>query len=254
MVKGLNLFTRHFSAFTDHYILIGGGACDVHFGEMDINFRVTKDLDIVLVVEAIDNSFVEHFWDFVKAGRYIIAEVDSKKCFYRFINPVTEGYPKMLELFARKPDIIKGGPGFHITDIPTGEEVSSLSAILMDDDYYAFTISNSELISGAHVASRAALICLKTRAFLNNKKRKDEGHAVQEGDIGKHKKDVFRLVSILDPDQRVKAPTIIDVDLREYIQVIREDETGASELLQQLGLGNVTLEEIIQRLQDVFGI
>ena len=254
MVRGLNLFADHFSTFTDHYILIGGGACDVQFGEMDINFRATKDLDIVLIVEVVNDDFVEHFWNFVKAGKYAIAEVDSKKCFYRFISPATEGYPKMLELFARKPDMIKDKPDFHITDIPTGEEVSSLSAILMDDEYYAFTISNSELINGVHVASLAALICLKARAFLNNRKRKDEGQNVQEGDIGKHKKDILRLVSILNPDQSVKVPATIESDLREYIQVVRDDEATAKALIKQLGLGNITLGEIIKRLQQSFGI
>jgi hypothetical protein len=61
MVKGLDLFKEHFAQFTDHYILIGGGACDVQFTQKDIDFRVTKDLDIILLVEVLTDKFVSHF-------------------------------------------------------------------------------------------------------------------------------------------------------------------------------------------------
>lgn len=254
MVRGLDIFTAHFSAFTDQYILIGGGACDVQFREKDIDFRATKDLDIILIVEVLTDEFVNHFWGFVKAGGYTIAEVDSKKCFYRFIKPAVAGYPKMLELFARKPDMIKAIPGFHITDIPTGEEVSSLSAILLDDAYYAFTIANSKRVNGLHIANEAALICLKARAFLNNRQRKIDGHDVQEVDIVKHKNDVIKLVSTLIPDQVVVIPATVAADLQQYIQIIREEDVNIKMLLKPMGLGDITMPEIIERMQVVFGL
>jgi hypothetical protein len=77
-------------------------------------------------------------------------------------------------------DLFKSVPDIHITDIPTGEEVSSLSAILMDDVYYGFTIANSQLVNGLHIVNEIALICLKAKAFLNNRQRKIEGQLVQE--------------------------------------------------------------------------
>jgi hypothetical protein len=254
MVKGLGLFAAHFSEYKDHYILIGGGACDVQFGERAVAFRATKDLDIVLIVEVINNAFVDHFWDFVKRGQYVIAEVDEKRCFYRFKSPATEGYPSMLELFSRKPDTITIKPGLHITDIPTGEEVSSLSAILLDDDYYHFTITNSALVGGVHVAGEAALVCLKARAFLNNKKRRAEGQNVQDGDITKHKNDVLRLVAVLDPAEKINVPAIVEADLRDYIQFLKDDEVAVRGLLGSIGLRNIALEEIVERMQDVFGL
>ena len=146
-------------------------------------------MDIILIVEVLSDNFVQHFWEFIKDGEYAIAEVGDKKSFYRFIQPQTEGYPKMIELFSRKPDLIKANPGMHLTDIPTGEDASSLSAILLDDVFYAFTISNTILSDGLHLANDYALVCLKVRAFLSNKARKQEGYHVQEVDILKHKKD-----------------------------------------------------------------
>src|ERR1700741_3496939 len=98
MVKGLDLFAEHFKAFSDHYILIGGSACDVQMKERGQDFRGTKDLDIILIVEALDATFVNHFWDFIRGGGYAIAEVGNKKRFYRFNKPQVDGYPKMIEL------------------------------------------------------------------------------------------------------------------------------------------------------------
>lgn len=53
MVKGIEKFREYFSNFSDQYVLIGGSACDISFGIHDTNFRATKDLDIVLIVEAL---------------------------------------------------------------------------------------------------------------------------------------------------------------------------------------------------------
>lgn len=52
MVKGIEVFRKYFAEFADQYVLIGGAACDISFGNSDIAFRATKDLDMVLIVEA----------------------------------------------------------------------------------------------------------------------------------------------------------------------------------------------------------
>lgn len=74
MVGGLHLFTEYFTDYRDQYILIGGTACDVHFTQREIAFRATQDLDIILVVEALNDTFVSHFWQFIHDGEYITAE------------------------------------------------------------------------------------------------------------------------------------------------------------------------------------
>lgn len=73
MVKGIDIFQEYFNEYTDQYVLIGGAACSVSFEEQDINFgRTTKDLDIVLIVEAQTKEFGELFWKFIKDGKYRI--------------------------------------------------------------------------------------------------------------------------------------------------------------------------------------
>ncbi|MGN0153354.1 MAG: hypothetical protein ACI4A3_02810 [Lachnospiraceae bacterium] len=52
MVKGLDMFREYFAEYTDQYVLIGGAACDISFGENEVDFRATKDSDVVLIIEA----------------------------------------------------------------------------------------------------------------------------------------------------------------------------------------------------------
>lgn len=254
MVTGLDAFISHFDVFSGHYILIGGGACDWHMTQKGLNFRATKDLDIILVVEALTPEFVNHFWQFIKDGEYAVAEVGDTKMFYRFIKLAAEGYPKMIELFSRRPDTIVATDGMYLTDIPTGEEASSLSAILLDDDYYNFTLANSENTDGLHHASEAALIALKARAFLNNKARKESGQAIQEDDVIKHKRDVIRLTAALDPGTVVDAPNVVKEDIQQFIEVLAEEKPDIKALLKNQGMGNIELDQILNQLAQTFGI
>ena len=48
MVRGLDVFRRHFAGHTDQFVLIGGTAATLAMAEAGLDFRATKDLDIVL--------------------------------------------------------------------------------------------------------------------------------------------------------------------------------------------------------------
>jgi len=235
-------------------VLIGGGACYWQMEQKGLPFRATKDLDIILIIEALSDDFVNHFWQFIKDGEYSIAQVGDRKSFYRFNKPNAAGYPFMLELFSRKPSLIKEIPGMHLTAIPTDEEASSLSAILLDDDYYSFTLANTAITDGLHLANEIALICLKARAFLNNRKRKEEGHEVQDDDITKHKKDVIRLTATLTPGIRVPAPAIVKTDLLQYIEILRAENPDIKQLLRNQGMAGITVDQIIDQLTSTFNL
>ena len=147
MVRGLDKFREQFRAHAGQYVLIGGAACDLLMEEAGLEFRATKDLDIVLSVEALDASFVRAFWEFVRAGKYQVQQsATGERRYYRFLKPENDEYPFMLELFSRKPDMLDLAEGAHLTPIPVDEEISSLSAILLDDAYYAFLHSGKRTI------------------------------------------------------------------------------------------------------------
>ena len=57
MVHGLEKFREYFGDCSNQYVFIGGTACDILLNELGTSFRATKDLDIVLIVEALDSSF-----------------------------------------------------------------------------------------------------------------------------------------------------------------------------------------------------
>ncbi len=124
MVKGLDFFKEHFRSYADRYILIGGTACDLAMREAGLEFRVTKDLDIVLCLEVLDTEFVSAFWDFVRAGGYRQKQkATGGRQYYRFQKPTNDDYPFMLELFSRRPDLLDLAEGSDLTPLPTEAEV-----------------------------------------------------------------------------------------------------------------------------------
>jgi len=212
MVRGIEQFKKHFSAYRDRYVLIGGTACTIVMEEVGFEFRATKDLDIVLVVEALDTDFVSAFWDFINKGGYQNRQRSTgKDIFYRFYSPSNTDFPVMLELFSRVSDFVKLGDGSHLTPIPTSEETTSLSAILLDEDYYNFTQSGKQEVNGLSVVEASHLIPLKIRAWLDLGNRKQSGDLVDEKDIRKHKNDILRLYQLLTPASRIEAPLSIKI-------------------------------------------
>lgn len=252
MVRGLDRFKAHFEPFADRYVLIGGTACSLAMEDVGLEFRATKDLDIVLCVEALDADFVKAFWEFIREGKYKIQEKSTgKKQFYRFKNPEDGSFPVMLELFSRVPDALTIGDDSHLTPIPMDEEVSSLSAILLDEDYYEFIHAGKQEIDGLPVVGPTYLIPLKARAWLDLTKRREAGEAIDEKDIKKHKNDVFRLYQIVDPKQSIGLPGSIAEDLRQFFHEI---EAGQGVDLKNLGLRSRSLDEILGDLRTIYGI
>ena len=101
--RQLDIFQQRFAAYVDQYVLIGGTAASLTMEAAGLEFRATKDLDIVLHVEALTPAFGEAFWKFVEDGGYEIRQASDtgKPIFYRFQKPADARYPAMVELFAR---------------------------------------------------------------------------------------------------------------------------------------------------------
>ncbi len=85
-----------------------------------------------------------------------------------------------------------------LTPISVDEEVSSLSAILMDEDYYGLVMGRRKDINGLAVIGPDVLIPLKAQAYMDLTQRKEKGERIDSKDIKKHKNDVFRLFAVLD--------------------------------------------------------
>jgi hypothetical protein len=57
MVKGLEVFRDYFAGQADQFVLIGGTAATLAVADAGLAFRATKDLDIVLHIEALTSDF-----------------------------------------------------------------------------------------------------------------------------------------------------------------------------------------------------
>ena len=69
MISGLLTFEQHFRMVREQYVIIGGTACDLLIHEQGGDFRATKDLDMVLIVETMTSNFGETFWAFIRGMR-----------------------------------------------------------------------------------------------------------------------------------------------------------------------------------------
>lgn len=144
------------------------------------------------------------FWEFIKEGDYGDREImESDRKYYRFKKPKDDSFPFQLELFSRNPDLLDLAENSHLTPIPVEDELSSLSAILMDDNYYNLTIKESLLIDGVHVAKPVSLICLKAKAHLDYVQRKNEGEQIDSKNLKKHKNDIFKLATLIGTGEQV---------------------------------------------------
>jgi hypothetical protein len=177
VVRGLDVFREHFAGHADQFVLIGGTAASLAMEEAGLEFRATKDLDIVLHIEALSPSFGEVFWRFIEAGRYEVRQASDtgKPVFYRFQKPADERFPAMLELFCRAPEGIRLAESRHLTPIPIDEAVASLSAILLDDAYYEFILAGRREVDGLPWVGEDRLIPLKASAWLDLGERQAKG-------------------------------------------------------------------------------
>jgi len=252
MVTGLDLFKERFAKFTSNYVLIGGAACYIH---EDLNAQVpraTKDLDIILVVEVLAPEFGREFWNFVREGGYEQRQrgVDKHECF-RFLKPQNKLYPKQIELFARNIGVIDIPDDAQLEPIPLGDELSSLSAILMNESYYQYTIEHSQLVENMHIANTEALICLKAKAYNDLRARKEQGDDVDSDDIEKHKKDVFRLAPMLTEGAHYALPEEMETDMREFVTRVAE-ELPNEDFLRAAGLGAQRVEELLEVVKRAY--
>lgn len=246
MVKGLDRFCEHFEEYSERYILIGGTACELIMREAGLEFRATKDLDLVLCVESIDPEFVSAFWAFIKAGQYRIQEsAEGKPRFYRFQKPAIDDFPSMLELFSPAPEALLPVEGSHLTPIPVDAEISSLSAILLDSEYYRWMQSGKKELDHLSVLGAEHLISLKARAWLDLHGRKEGGEPVDRRSIKKHRNDILRLFRVIGGQKRLHLSTQIHRDMSSFLDSLSSEKVD----LKSLGLGSITLGDLIEQLR-----
>ena len=251
MVSGVESFRKWFAEYTDQYTIIGGTACDLLMSEDGLDFRATRDIDMVLIVESLTPEFGRRFWEYVKAAGYEHRNKSTgEPQFYRFSKPSSREYPYMIELFSGRVDAIELPEDAVLTPLPLDDEISSLSAILMDTDYYQFLREGKIVLNDIPVLDAAHLIPFKAKAWLDLTERNQNGEHVDSKNIRKHKNDVFRLSILLTSDIRVMLSAAIRSDLEKFFSAMEAETID----LKAFGIRSQSQQEILQKLKTIYGL
>lgn len=246
MVMGMDSFREALKGYEDCYTVIGGAACDILMSNVDLSFRATKDIDMILLLEDRAKEFSDAFWSYIKEGGYKCGWKNSETVhFYRFTEP-KPGYPIQIELFSRLPDYhletVEGIIPIHIDD-----EVSSLSAIVLNEDFYHFMMDGRKTVLGVSVLEADYLIPFKMYAWLDLGERKSRGEHVNEKDLRKHKYDVFRLLEIVSQESRVEVTGLVKDVVIRFLEKIEAEKLP----LDQIGL-TMTKDEGLEKLRKLY--
>lgn len=242
MVRGLDIFKKYFEQYPENYVIIGGTACDIIIDEAGFVPRATKDIDIILVVEALNSAFVKQFWQFINDGKYQRREKSNdEREYYRFIKPDNKDFPHQIELFSRIPDVIVLEGDAHLTPIP------------VDDDYYHYIIEHSQIEDGLHHVNIEALICLKAKAFLEINERIEKGSKEDAKQLRKHKADVFRLTVMFTPESIFELPETIQDHVNQFA-ALASRELPDKAIFKEMGIANVDPNNVFEQFKKSFRV
>lgn len=216
-----------------------------------LQFRATKDIDIVLIVESITAEFGKQFWEYIKEAGYEHKNKSTGEAqFYRFTSPRSKEYPYMIEIFSRNPEFITLSEDAVLTPLPMDEEVSSLSAILLNESYYELLRSGQIIVDGIPVLKATCLIPFKAKAWLDLTERKAKGESVDSKNIKKHKNDVFRLAQLITADTRQKLSAEIMEDMKAFFAEMKNEDVD----MKSLGIRGRSKEKMLELLLQCYGV
>ena len=136
----------------------------------------------------------------------------------------------MLEIFTRVADVLQLNDG-DIVRIPAEEEAVSLSAILMNDDYFTALKSHVQVVQDVSVLDAVTLVPFKARAHLDLDERRDSGEKIDSRAVNKHRADVFRLIQLFITGESCRLPEPLQNDMQRFIdKVAAEDGFSTKDL------------------------
>ena len=110
-----------------------------------------------------------------------------------------------------------------------------------------FIILCWKIVDGVSVLAESYIIPFKMYAWLDLKRRKEAGEHVNERDYKKHKNDVFRLLQIVNTDEKVSVGGLV----RESVKIFLEEIAKEQIRVEQLGI-MITKEEAMVLLKNMY--
>ena len=137
------------------------------------------------------------------------------------MNPKQPEYPVMIELFARPGNNVNLSATGHLTPLHIDDDISSLSAILLNEAYYRFLLNGKTSADGVSVLDAEHLVPMKMKAWLDLTEKSMQGIHVNERDLRKHRQDVFRLYPLIREDILIPTPEEVRNDVKKFVDTIR---------------------------------
>ena len=154
----------------------------------------------------------------------------------------------MIELFSRTQFELKEAKG--LTPIHIDDDIESLSAILLDDDYYQVLLSGKTVENGLSVLRPEYLIIFKAKAFLDLKIRKENGEQIDSSNIRKHKNDILRITVEMLLKAPTELPEKVRSDMNEFIDTL-DSELFDQNLLKNYGLKSDDVKSQLKRIMNI---
>ena len=153
----------------------------------------------------------------------------------------------MIELFSRHPDFELGDEESEIAPLPFSEDISSLSAIVLDDEYYDFICSGVMGVDEVSVLDAAHLIPLKMKAHIDLSRRKAEGAHVNSVDLKKHRKDVVRLLELVPESRRLELSGGMRRDALIFLETVNDPAFRTDQIVEGMDKA-----EVVRRLRTIY--
>ncbi len=274
MINKIKNFCSFFDDYQDCYTLLGGAACTIWYMNHQPAFRPTMDVDVVLILEAINPAFMARFHEYMErygyAGEAIGVDEAQRPRMYRLQTSHPE-VPMQIEILSRRDDVLLLPPHQHRAPLKIEDKYTNLSCILMDDVYYHFLRQQVTHLESIPLPSKAALIALKIKAYLNIREMREsateeelKNHKVpNEDEMNKHRNDVFfLLMDILPGKDTISVPAAITNDARLFASVIHESNSWMS-ISQSLterrkqekqAIRSLSLEPMLDILRNLFHV
>lgn len=157
----------------------------------------------------------------------------------------------MIELLTR--NFLELPPEAHLTPIPADEDISSLSAILLEEDYYRYVVATRIKVGDVPIVPAQCLIPLKARAWLDLTAWRSRGDtAVKSADVKKHRNDVFRLYLSLGMADSFALPPALQNDLRLFLDSFPPASADWPAIRSAVGTGLPSPATTLARLRATF--
>ncbi len=242
---GLSHFQDYCKDLSEHYVVIGGFATLMLLDrELEGHGKATHDIDLVLLTSG-NIEMAQRIKQYIKDGGYEIQKGSKDQYqYYRFVKPKAQNFAKEIELFASNENDLKLEDNQRIIPIDPQEGLYSLSAIMLDPEYFEMIKQNVEQDTLAPCTNTQATIMLKMSAFKDLKDRGDDKYK-------KHRRDILKLTLLLTGGEKIHLVSRMKDDFIDFITHIENDldQKTLSTIVDKLPAKK---DDIIDVLKQVF--